>query len=253
VSVGGGLSSVERRGESVHRTAGEWTPAVHALLRHLRTVGFEGAPRPLGLDGDIEILTFMPGDDATHSDQELASVGKLIRSFHDASRSFAAPPGSRWQFMVGAPREGDVICHNDLSPDNTVYGPPGCPSAFIDWDLAAPAPPIWDLAWAAYRFVPLYDESTCVRLGYPFGRQPQRLRLLCDSYGLDKRDELLPTVCERIRVLYDTARTWGEDGRPGWRDVWKDKRGEQWLRGLRNVEAQCSEWQRWSSTRTTGG
>lgn len=100
------------------------------------------------------------------------------------------------------------------------------------------------LAWAAYRFVPLYDAQTCVRLGYPPGRQAERLRILCDAYGLDERDALLPTVCERIGVLYDTARTWGEEGRPGWRDVWRDTRGEQWLRGLRNVEAQRSNWQR---------
>jgi hypothetical protein len=244
MSVGGGLSWVERRGDTVHRSAGEWTPAVHALLRHLPTVGFSGAPRPLGLDGGVEILTFMPGAEANHSDEELVSVGKLIRAFHDASRSFAAPPGSRWQFMVGAPRSGDVICHNDLSPDNTVFKPLGSASAFIDWDLAAPAPPLWDLAWAAYRFVPLYDDSTCARLGYPTGRQAERLRLLCETYGLYEREQLLPTVCKRIRVLYDTARTWGEDGRPGWRDVWRDTRGEQWLHGLRNVEAQRSDWQR---------
>jgi hypothetical protein len=244
VSVGGGLNWVERRGDSVHRRAGEWTPTVHALLRHLHAVGFEGAPRPLGLDVDGEILTFIPGGEATHSDRELTSVGRLIRAFHDASRSFAPPPGSRWQFMVGAPRVGDVICHNDLSPDNTVYESAETPSAFIDWDLAAPASPVWDIAWAAYRFVPLYDTQTCVRLGYPPGRQAERLRLLCDAYGLGERDELLPTVCERIRVLYDTARTWGEEGRPGWRDVWRDTRGQQWLHGLRHVEAQSPDWQR---------
>jgi hypothetical protein len=245
VGIGdGGLSWVERRGDCVHRSAGEWTPAVHALLRHLHAVGFEGAPRPLDLDEHGEVLTFIPGGEATHSDKELASVGKLIRAFHDASRSFVPPRDSSWQFMVGAPREGEVICHNDLSPANTVYQPAETPAAFIDWDLAAPASSVWDLAWAAYRFVPLYDMETCVRLGYPLGRQAERLRLLCDAYGLDERGELLPTVCERIRVLYDTARTWGEDGRPGWRDVRRDTRGEQWLQGLRNVEAHSSDWQR---------
>lgn len=134
---------------------------MHALLLHLQTMGFAGVPRPLGFDDCVEILTYIPGGEATHSEEELASVAKLIREFHDASRSFAAPPGSRWQFMVGAPRSGEVICHNDLSPDNTVFEPLGRASAFIDWDLAAPAPALWDLAWAAYRFVPLYDESTC--------------------------------------------------------------------------------------------
>jgi len=244
VSVGGGLSSVERRGETVRRGAGDWTPTVHALLRHLHDVGFEGAPRPLGLERDVEILTFVHGGEATHSDEELARVGGLIRAFHDASRSFVAPAEACWQFMVGAPREGGVICHNDLSPDNTIYERGGIPHAFIDWDLAAPAPPLWDFAWAAYRFVPLYDDETCERLGYPVGRQPERLRILSDAYRLEERAALLATVCHRIRVLFETARAWGEEGRRGWRDVWRSTRGEQWLRGLRHVEARSTAWQR---------
>lgn len=240
----GGLSDVELRGDEVHRRAGEWTPTVHALLRHLQDVGFAAVPRPLDLLDGVEVLSFVPGGEATHSDEELARVAELIRAFHEATRSFVAPADAHWQFMVGAPREGDVICHNDLAPDNVIYEPAGVPCALIDWDLAAPAPPLWDLAWAAYRFVPLYDETTCVRLGYPVGRQSERLRLLCDAYGLRERDELLETVCERIRVLYDTARVWGEAGRPGWREVWRDTRGEQWLGGLRHVETQRVVWQR---------
>lgn len=244
MSFGGGLSSVERRGDTVRRTAGDWTPTVHALLRHLEAVGFKGAPRPLGVESGVETITFVRGGEASHSDEELERVGRLIRAFHEATRSFVAPTHARWQFMVGAPREGGVICHNDLSPDNTVYEPRATPRAFIDWDLAAPAPPLWDVAWAAYRFVPLYDDATCEPLGYPAGRQAERLRILSDAYGFEERERLLGTVCERIRVLYDTARAWGEAGLPGWQDVWRDTRGEQWLRGLRHVEACRSDWQR---------
>ena len=40
MSVGGGLTAVERRGDTVRRLGGEWTPAVHALLQHLHHVGF---------------------------------------------------------------------------------------------------------------------------------------------------------------------------------------------------------------------
>jgi aminoglycoside phosphotransferase (APT) family kinase protein len=212
------------------------------LLEHLDAVGFQGAPRVLGMDGGVEVLTFVPGGGPSHSDDELVRVGERIAAFHRACASFVAPVDAHWQFMVGAPREGSVVCHNDLSPDNTVYGPAGVPRAFIDWDLAAPAPPIWDVAWAAYRFVPLYDAETCELLGYPTGRQAERLRLFCDAYGLSDRDALLPAVCERIRVLYDTAHVWGDEGRPGWRQVWADTRGEQWLRGLRHVEAERTIW-----------
>jgi hypothetical protein len=244
VGADGGLTAVERRGDTIRRVGGEWTPVVHALLQHLQSLGFSAAPRPLAMDGKVEVLSFMPGGGPTHSDDELMRVGALIRALHAATASFVAPPQARWQFMVGAPRKGAVICHNDLSPDNTVYKPAGTPSAFIDWDLAAPAPPLWDVAWAAYRFVPLYDDATCDQLGFPVGRQAERLRILCDAYGLRAREALLPTVCKRIRVLYDTARVWGEAGRPGWRDVWHATRGEQWLRGLSHVQANSTSWSR---------
>jgi hypothetical protein len=96
-----------------------------------------------------------------------------------------------------------------------------------NWDLAAPAPRLWDAAWAVYRFVPLYDDATCERLAYPTRSRSARLRIFRDAYQLAGREALLPAVCQRIRVLYDAANAWGEVGRPGWREVWHDTRGEQ--------------------------
>ena len=82
VSVRGGLTEVELRGETVRRATGEWTPAVHALLGHLRAVGFDGAPRVLGMDGDVEILTFVTGTGPTHEarHQGASPSGRVDRS-----------------------------------------------------------------------------------------------------------------------------------------------------------------------------
>jgi hypothetical protein len=55
---------VLRRGGTVVRPPGSWTPAVHALLRHLEQAGFTGAPRVVGdgYDGQgREVLTFIEG------------------------------------------------------------------------------------------------------------------------------------------------------------------------------------------------
>ena len=62
---GGGRSVVHRRGTVVIRDAGPWTPAVHALLRHLEDVGFAAAPRLVGSGVDSygrEVLTFVARD-----------------------------------------------------------------------------------------------------------------------------------------------------------------------------------------------
>ena len=52
---------IQRAGDTVRRPASVWTPAVHGLLRHLRTAGFP-APRPLGTEGETEILTWIDGE-----------------------------------------------------------------------------------------------------------------------------------------------------------------------------------------------
>src|SRR5438270_12220257 len=60
--LGGNTSTVVRAGDTVRRNAGPWTPAVHALLRHLEYVGFTGAPRALGIDErGRAVLSFLDG------------------------------------------------------------------------------------------------------------------------------------------------------------------------------------------------
>ena len=104
---------------------------------------------------------------------------------------------------------------------------------------------MWDVAWAAYRWVPLYDVATCARLSLPVP-DLGRLRLLVDAYGLEAGDRmaLLATLEARLECLIATARTWGSEGRPGWVDVWRDTGGRQWQAGLAYVRSQRDAWER---------
>jgi len=53
-----------RIGQTVRRPAGPSSVAVRSLLLHLADVGFEGAPRFLGIDDKgRDVLTFIDGDD----------------------------------------------------------------------------------------------------------------------------------------------------------------------------------------------
>jgi hypothetical protein len=179
-----GLTEVQRVGNTIRRATGPWTPAVHALLQHLEAVGFDAAPRVLGIDEQGRaVLTFVEGEETTWSDDELAVAGRLVRGYHDAVASFVPPPKASWQALVGTPAEHEVVCHNDLSPWNTVYRD-GAPVTFLDWDLAAPGPRLWDVAWAIYRYVPLFDDDSCRRLGIPVQPRAPRVGIFCDAYGL---------------------------------------------------------------------
>lgn len=212
--LGGNVSTVVRVGDTVRRSAGPWTPAVHAWLRHLERADFEAAPRALGMDEQgREILTFLEGDvfsypapDVVWSDQTLAAVAVLTRRLHEAAAGFTAPEGARWRRLPGAP-DGPVICHNDIAPYNTVFRA-GRPAAFIDWDFSAPGPPAWDLAWIAWHYIPLYEVE-----GRALDR-PHRLRLLADVYGLTARAPLLPMIEARQRCCLRTYDEFSAAGDP---------------------------------------
>ncbi len=203
----GGVSSVAVVDGTVRRSTGPWTPAVHALLRHLERVGFPGAPRVLGLDDDgREVLTLVeghvPASDglAGLPDAALDQVGLLVRDLHEATAGFALPAGVRWATPPGDGAGATVVCHGDLAPRNTVFRD-GRPVAFIDWDLAGPAAPGWDLAHAAWQFVPLVDDEGCRRRGWsePPDR-PARLARLAAAYGADplQRRGLVALVRRRM-------------------------------------------------------
>lgn len=156
------------------------------LLRHLEANCFEAAPRVLGVDDQgREVLTFIEGDTDSSgapswiwSERALVEAARLIRRYHDHSRGFQPPANPHWQVMVGAPTQGDVICHNDLAPFNAVYRQ-GIPVAFFDWDLAAPGTPLWDIAYAAWWKRSDGEFNACwtrARLG---ARQVSQVGLRC--------------------------------------------------------------------------
>ena len=140
-----------------------------------------------------EVLSYVPGEVPDRASPEvlteraLAEVGRLIRRYHEAVSGFELPAGVSWHHPE-MPGVGTVACHNDLAPRNTVFRD-GRPVAFLDWELAAPAPPAWDLAHAAWQFVPLSDDAGCARNGWPSPPdRARRLRVLCDGYGLPDRE-----------------------------------------------------------------
>lgn len=185
--AGGNMTTVARIGDTVRRTAGPWTETIHAFLRRLRSHGFEQVPEPLGLDEQgREVISLLPGaiadyplPDFAWSDQTLVAVAHLLRRFHDASVGFVAPPGCCWQWPAHEPAE--VICHNDFAPYNLMFED-GQLTGVIDLDLASPGPRVLDLAYTAYRFVPLTDPSNPDAPFPGVSAQLERLAKCCEAY-----------------------------------------------------------------------
>lgn len=173
---------------------GEWTAAVHALLRWLAAAGFAGAPRVLGVDGGEEVLSlvhgepaFTPWPEVLRSGAGIGELGRWLRGYHDAVRDFRPPVGARWQGQEEEWRPGMVIRHGDLGPWNSIWDA-GRLTGFIDWDFAAPGHAIDDLAQLAWYSVPLRPPAWQGR-AMVTGARTLRMRLgqLCDAYGAEPR------------------------------------------------------------------
>ena len=189
---GGDMNLVVRVGDTVRRPP--QPPHVRELLEWYERVGFDGAPRYLGVDEQgREVLSFVEGEPGfapvPSSDGVVSGIGRLLRRAHDAQEGFAPAP-----LVVG---------HGDLFWTNVIFRD-GAPVALIDWEVARPMTRTLDVAFAATYWAGIRIDEQLHEWGIPLERRGERLRLLCDAYGLpaDERaamlDELLEFRRERI-------------------------------------------------------
>jgi hypothetical protein len=185
---GGFVTQVVRIGDTVRRRPARNAEFVHRLLECLERAGWDGAPRFTGVDEQgREILSFLPGhvplQPAEHmrvrSDDSLAAAAGLVRQFHDLTAGTS---------LAGS---CEVVCHNDLSPRNTIYRDRAGvlqPVAFIDWDIAAPGKRIHDIAHVCWQYVGLGPQIEDA------ARACRQVRIICDAYGLADRAAVVDTI-----------------------------------------------------------
>lgn len=200
--TGGNMSDPVRVGDTVHRVAGPWTPTVHRLLRHLRG---HGVPAPLGFAAGREVVSYLPGTVPQDpmpawvwTDGVLVAAARRLAALHAATVHFGLD-GAVWQLPAHQPVE--VVCHNDFAPYNLVFDDDHGLTGVIDWDTASPGPRVWDLAYLAYRLVPLSGPAN-PDLPHPArADRDRRLALLCREYGGPGPDEVLAAAVDRLHDM----------------------------------------------------
>ncbi|MGZ4591588.1 MAG: phosphotransferase [Actinomycetes bacterium] len=243
-------AGVVRVGDTVRRPAGPSSVAVRSLLHHLEAVGFEGSPRFLGVDDEgRDVLTFLDGEvplppypSWALTDAALDDVGRLLRRFHEATAGFDASSTAGWSDEWADPLGGPVICHNDVFPENVVFRG-GHVVAFIDFAMAAPGRPLWDLAIAAQEWAPLHAPG--VRLNHPDHLDGvRRAGLLARAYGLEREraEELVDVIAEERAQQLGHVRDEAAAGHEPWVTFWPESDGERraavddtWLRQQRSA------------------
>ncbi|MEM9651965.1 MAG: phosphotransferase [Actinomycetota bacterium] len=249
---GNTTAGVVRRGNTVRRPAGHWTPTVHRLLAHLAATDYP-APRPLGVDDrGREILTFIPGE-AVHphrlelldGEPALRRVGRLIADYHRAQSGFDPTPNDRWREEGRDPTGStEVVAHNDLAPWNLIAGPSGF--VFIDWDLAAPGRRFWDLAWALHSFVGLWpaDTDAADTDDRTTDDTVRRIAAFCDGAEVDRagRAELLAVVVERTADHAAMLRRRADAGDRIAASLVADGHADRWDQGAQHVAENRDRW-----------
>jgi hypothetical protein len=239
--------AVTRVGEHVLRPSNPHTASIHRFLRTLSGAGFEGASCPVDITPDgRERLTFIEGDvplppypSWAQADTALASIARLMRRFHEASRAFDSHD-STWSGEMADPIGGPIVCHNDVCLENVVFRD-GIAVGLLDFDFAAPGRPLYDLAQFARMCVPVDDPLSAGRLGWQPDDPARRLRLVADSYGLDSsgRLQLLDLLAVSIENGGQFVRRRVEAGDPNFIAMWNRIGGAERFDRRRRWFHQC--------------
>lgn len=178
-------------GDTVRRPPGPNPQLLREVLLHLERVGFDAAPRWLGVDEKgREILSWIPGKTftdrgrmhpyvgdpplrVTFTDEQLRAAFHLLRRYHDAFTE-------------------DLICHGDYGPWNLVWRRE-LPVGVIDFDRVHRGDASEDVAYALRTFLSYGLTPT------PPAEIVERTRLALDAYGREfDVPSLLATEYERV-------------------------------------------------------
>jgi Phosphotransferase enzyme family len=228
----GNRGDVLRVGDTVRRPVGDHAPAVSLLLEHLARSGFP-APVPTGrdeegrqtfrwIDGEVPVP---PYPEWSLTDEALASIGRLLRRYHDAARSFSPAPHLHWSDELADPHGGPIISHNDVCPENVVFRG-GRAVALLDFDFAAPGRPIWDVAQTARMWIPLRLPELSDERAHldPF----RRLALLAYAYGVASREHrpLVEAIITSKRLGTSFVERRVSAGEPAFVEAWERRGGK---------------------------
>jgi aminoglycoside phosphotransferase (APT) family kinase protein len=160
------------------------------------------------------------------TDRALADLGGLVRRLHEASATFRTT-ATDWSTQWADPGGGPVICHNDLFPENVVFRD-GRVVALIDFAMAGPGRPLWDIAIAAEIWGPLGDPAR--RDQHPADLDGiARFGVLARGYGLEpgRAEELIDVVVEERAHSAANIRAEIAAGNPAWIRDWAAAGGDE--------------------------
>lgn len=252
--TGGNVSNVCRAGDTVRRELKTDSPKIHMLLKHLENKGFSFAPKFLGIDEKgREILSFIEGEAGNYplkkymwSDGVLIEIGKMLRLYHDSLSDFFIDDS--WKSIDNTPQQFDVICHNDFAMYNIIFNQEK-PIGIIDFDVPAPGPRLWDMAYTLYTCVPLsrfFLSETGEKVYYSSlqhaNRIKQRVTLFFEAYGEKIEEDYLEMVLLRLEGLCKTITREASEGNIAFQKMIDEGHLEHYQNVITFIREYGNEW-----------
>ncbi|MGH0677045.1 phosphotransferase [Bacillus luti] len=252
--TGGNVSNVYRSENTVRRELKQGSAKIHTLLHHLENKGFHYAPKFLGIDEkDREILSFIEGEAGNYplkeymrSNDTLKEIAKMLRLYHDAVSDF--PLSDEWKPMDHTPNNIEVLCHNDFAIYNIIFNDEK-PVGIIDFDVAAPGPRLWDIAYTLYTCVPLsrvyytdsgdavhYDSSQHA------SRIKERVKLFAQSYGKSMDEDYVGMVLLRLEGLCTYMKRKAQGGDVNFQRMIDEGHLEHYEKDMKFIREHKKEW-----------
>lgn len=254
ILTGGNVTNVYRIANEVRREMGNNSEYIHNLLLHLEKKGYAYSPRFLGIDEKgRERLSFIEGEAGNDpvkaymwSDENLSEIARMLRLYHDAVSDF--PLDESWQCIDNTPQPLEVICHNDIALYNLVFKH-NKPVGVIDFDVAAPGPRIWDIAYTLYTCIPLsraYEKENGERVDYQSTEHAEhikrRVHMFFHSYGADIRDDYLEVVLLRLEGLCKTIRRKADEGDLAFKKMIEEGHIDHYKKEIEFISQYGKEW-----------
>ncbi len=251
---GGNVSNVYRLGDTVRREVKSDNINIRKLLKHLEKKNFSYAPKFLGVDEKgREILSFIEGvaghdplEEYMCSHNALKEIARMLRQYHDAICDF--PISDDWERMDNTPNNIEVVCHNDFAMYNIIFKDKK-PVGIIDFDVAAPGPRLWDIAYTLYTCVPLSrffrteaGEIVHYHALEHAGHIKYRVNLFFEAYGEKIAEDYVEMVLLRLKGLCQYMKRKASDGDIAFQKMIDEGHLEHYQKDIQFIHEHRKEW-----------
>ncbi|WP_460270241.1 phosphotransferase [Bacillus sp. NEAU-Y102] len=171
-----------------------------------------------------------------------AKIHKLLQ--HLENKGFHYTP----KFLGVDGEDREVLCHNDFAIYNIIFNNEK-PVGIIDFDVAAPGPRLWDIAYTLYTCVPLsrvYYTESGEAIHYESSqhadRIKERVKLFVQSYGKNMDEDYLGMVLLRLEGLCTYMKRKAQEGDLNFQRMIDEGHLEHYEKDMKFIRNHRAEW-----------